>query len=90
MFKLDYTMLLCDQHWIGLALFVFEIQLKLSDAALRIEVNVDAVDLQSPPGAHMYNCLQKHITQLQVKRPHIERLPISTFWGQFDFMILAC
>ena len=90
MFRLDYTMLSCDQHWFGLALFAFEIQLKLSDAALRIEVNVDAVDLQSPPGAHVHSCLQKHITKLQVNRPHIKWLPISTFWRQFNWMVLAC
>ncbi|XP_037603355.1 MAP3K12-binding inhibitory protein 1 [Sebastes umbrosus] len=40
-------------------------ELKLSDAALRIEVNIDAVDLPSSPDARVYSCLQKHITKLQ-------------------------
>ncbi|XP_042372996.1 MAP3K12-binding inhibitory protein 1, partial [Plectropomus leopardus] len=39
--------------------------LKLSDAALRIEVNIDAVDLLSSPDPHMLSCLQEHITKLQ-------------------------
>ncbi|XP_029316630.1 MAP3K12-binding inhibitory protein 1 [Cottoperca gobio] len=40
-------------------------ELKLSDAALRIEVNINAVDLPSSPDAHVYSCLQEHITKLQ-------------------------
>lgn len=40
-------------------------ELKLNDAALRIEVNTDAVDLPSPSVAHMSACLQEHITKLQ-------------------------
>ncbi|KAM8916827.1 MAP3K12-binding inhibitory protein 1 [Spinachia spinachia] len=40
-------------------------ELKLSDAALRIEVNIDALDLPSSPDAHVYNSLQQHVTQLQ-------------------------
>ncbi|XP_030247925.1 MAP3K12-binding inhibitory protein 1 [Sparus aurata] len=52
-------------------------ELKLSDAALRIEVNVDAVDLQSPPGAHMYNCLQKHITKLQAVSESLNTLVVA-------------
>ncbi|XP_059210046.1 MAP3K12-binding inhibitory protein 1 [Centropristis striata] len=40
-------------------------ELKLNDAALRIEVNIDAVDLPSSPDAHVYRYLQEHITKLQ-------------------------
>ncbi|XP_035530519.1 MAP3K12-binding inhibitory protein 1 [Morone saxatilis] len=40
-------------------------ELKLSDAALKIEVNLDAVDLPSSPDAHAFKCLQEHITKLQ-------------------------
>ncbi|KAG8013186.1 MAP3K12-binding inhibitory protein 1 [Nibea albiflora] len=40
-------------------------ELKLSDAALRIEVNIDAVDVPSSPDAHVYSSLQEHITKLQ-------------------------
>ncbi|XP_069577207.1 MAP3K12-binding inhibitory protein 1 [Brachyistius frenatus] len=40
-------------------------ELKLGDAALRIEVNPDAVSLPSPPAAHVYSCLQEHIIKLQ-------------------------
>jgi len=42
-------------------------KLKLSDAALRIEVSIDAVDLPSSPDTRVYACLQQHVTQLQVK-----------------------
>ncbi|KAI3367487.1 hypothetical protein L3Q82_026337 [Scortum barcoo] len=40
-------------------------ELKQSDAALRIEVNLDAVDLSSSPDAHLHSSLQEHITKLQ-------------------------
>uniref|UniRef100_A0A8P4KCZ3 MAP3K12 binding inhibitory protein 1 n=1 Tax=Dicentrarchus labrax TaxID=13489 RepID=A0A8P4KCZ3_DICLA len=40
-------------------------ELKLSDAALKIEVNLEAVDLPSSPDAHAFKCLQEHITKLQ-------------------------
>ncbi|XP_041828566.1 MAP3K12-binding inhibitory protein 1, partial [Melanotaenia boesemani] len=40
-------------------------ELKLGDAALRIEVNPNAVNLSSSPAAHFYGCLQQHITKLQ-------------------------
>lgn len=61
-------------------LSVFEIQLKLNDAVLRIEVNIDALDLPSSPDAHLYSYLQEHITKLQVKCLHNHlRLLLSTF-----------
>nr|ACQ57869.1 MAP3K12-binding inhibitory protein 1 [Anoplopoma fimbria] len=49
-------------------------ELKLSDAALRIEVNIDAVDLPSSPDTHVYNCLQEHITQLQAVSENLKTL----------------
>lgn len=41
-------------------------QLKLGEKVLRIDVNVDALDLPSSPDPHIYNCLQEHIMKLQV------------------------
>nr|XP_057912448.1 MAP3K12-binding inhibitory protein 1 [Doryrhamphus excisus]XP_057912449.1 MAP3K12-binding inhibitory protein 1 [Doryrhamphus excisus]XP_057912450.1 MAP3K12-binding inhibitory protein 1 [Doryrhamphus excisus] len=40
-------------------------ELKLGDAALRVDVNMDAVCLQDLDAAHIYSCLQEHITKLQ-------------------------
>ncbi|XP_028251300.1 MAP3K12-binding inhibitory protein 1 [Parambassis ranga] len=40
-------------------------ELKLGDAALRIEVNPSAVNPLSSPATHVYSCLQEHITKLQ-------------------------
>uniref|UniRef100_UPI0037E86635 MAP3K12-binding inhibitory protein 1 n=1 Tax=Semicossyphus pulcher TaxID=241346 RepID=UPI0037E86635 len=40
-------------------------ELKLGDAALRIEVNVDALDLPSSPDVRVLSCLQEHIIKLQ-------------------------
>nr|XP_033497804.1 MAP3K12-binding inhibitory protein 1 isoform X1 [Epinephelus lanceolatus] len=52
----------------------FGTELKLSDAALRIEVNIDAVDLPSSPDAHMLSCLQEHITKLQAVSESLKML----------------
>ncbi|KAM9842486.1 MAP3K12-binding inhibitory protein 1 [Aulostomus maculatus] len=41
-------------------------ELNLGDAVLRVEVNSDAVSPLSSPAAHVYRCLQQHITKLQV------------------------
>ncbi|KAK5857730.1 hypothetical protein PBY51_010955 [Eleginops maclovinus] len=49
-------------------------ELKLSDAALRIEVNIDAVDLPSSPDAHVVSCLQEHITKLQAVSESLQTL----------------
>uniref|UniRef100_A0AAQ4P0E7 MAP3K12 binding inhibitory protein 1 n=1 Tax=Gasterosteus aculeatus aculeatus TaxID=481459 RepID=A0AAQ4P0E7_GASAC len=49
-------------------------ELKLSDAALRIEVNIDALDLPSSPDAHVYNSLQQHVTQLQAVSESLKTL----------------
>ncbi|KAK5886704.1 hypothetical protein CesoFtcFv8_017709 [Champsocephalus esox] len=49
-------------------------ELKLSDAALRIEVNVDAADLPSSPDAHVHSCLQEHITKLQAVSESLKTL----------------
>lgn len=40
-------------------------ELKLNDAALRIEVNVNALDLPSSPDAGVHASLQEHVTKLQ-------------------------
>ncbi|MEQ2174480.1 hypothetical protein GOODEAATRI_008361 [Goodea atripinnis] len=40
-------------------------QLRLGDAALRIEVNHSAVNLTSSSEAHVHGCLQEHIAKLQ-------------------------
>ncbi|XP_032356769.1 MAP3K12-binding inhibitory protein 1 [Etheostoma spectabile] len=49
-------------------------ELKLGDAALRITVNINAVDLPSSPDAHVYSCLQEHITKLQVVSESLKTL----------------
>ncbi|XP_033966814.1 MAP3K12-binding inhibitory protein 1 isoform X2 [Pseudochaenichthys georgianus] len=49
-------------------------ELKLSDAALRIEVNIDAADLPSSPDAHVHSCLQEHITKLQAVSESLKTL----------------
>ncbi|XP_010765357.1 MAP3K12-binding inhibitory protein 1 isoform X2 [Notothenia coriiceps] len=49
-------------------------ELKLSDAALRIEVNIDAADLPSSPDAHVHSCLQEHITKLQAVSESLKML----------------
>ncbi|XP_041668829.1 MAP3K12-binding inhibitory protein 1 [Cheilinus undulatus] len=49
-------------------------ELKLGDAVLRIEVNVDAVDLPSSPDLHVYTCLQEHITKLQAVSESLKKL----------------
>ncbi|KAF1374604.1 hypothetical protein PFLUV_G00230830 [Perca fluviatilis] len=49
-------------------------ELKLGDAALRIAVNIDAVGLPSSPDAHVYSCLQEHITKLQVVSESLKTL----------------
>lgn len=40
-------------------------ELKFGDAALKIDVNPSAVNLQSSPPAHVYSSLQGHIAKLQ-------------------------
>ncbi|KAF3845173.1 hypothetical protein F7725_008336, partial [Dissostichus mawsoni] len=49
-------------------------ELKLSDAALRIEVNIDAADIPSSPDAHVHSCLQEHITKLQAVSESLKTL----------------
>nr|XP_046269762.1 MAP3K12-binding inhibitory protein 1 [Scatophagus argus] len=49
-------------------------ELKLSDAALRIEVNVDALDLPPSPNVHVYSRLQEHITKLQAVSASLKSL----------------
>ncbi|XP_076603977.1 MAP3K12-binding inhibitory protein 1 [Chaetodon auriga] len=49
-------------------------ELKLNDAALRVEVNTDAVDLLSPPVAHVHRCLQEHINKLQAVSENLNTL----------------
>ncbi|XP_047466340.1 MAP3K12-binding inhibitory protein 1 [Mugil cephalus] len=49
-------------------------ELKLGDAALRIEVNPSAVNLPSSPPAHVYSCLQEHITKLQAVSESLKTL----------------
>ncbi|XP_078134101.1 MAP3K12-binding inhibitory protein 1 [Sander vitreus] len=49
-------------------------KLQLGDAALRIAVNIDAVGLLSSPDAHVYSCLQEHITKLQVVSESLKTL----------------
>ncbi|XP_033844069.1 MAP3K12-binding inhibitory protein 1 [Periophthalmus magnuspinnatus] len=40
-------------------------ELKFGDAALKIHVQLDSVDLHSSSAAHVYSCLQQHISKLQ-------------------------
>uniref|UniRef100_A0A3B3ZH86 Uncharacterized protein n=1 Tax=Periophthalmus magnuspinnatus TaxID=409849 RepID=A0A3B3ZH86_9GOBI len=39
-------------------------RLKFGDAALKIHVQLDSVDLHSSSAAHVYSCLQQHISKL--------------------------
>ncbi|KAK7940430.1 hypothetical protein WMY93_003756 [Mugilogobius chulae] len=41
-------------------------ELKIGDAALKIHVQTNTVEVQSSSAAHVYNCLQQHISKLQV------------------------
>uniref|UniRef100_A0A8C6UPM0 MAP3K12 binding inhibitory protein 1 n=1 Tax=Neogobius melanostomus TaxID=47308 RepID=A0A8C6UPM0_9GOBI len=41
-------------------------ELQFGDAALKVHVQMNAVDLQSSSATHVYNCLQQHISKLQV------------------------
>ncbi|XP_077396044.1 MAP3K12-binding inhibitory protein 1 isoform X2 [Festucalex cinctus] len=43
----------------------FARELKLGDAALKVTINMDALSLQSSDASHAYDCLQRHITNLQ-------------------------
>ncbi|CAL1575465.1 unnamed protein product [Knipowitschia caucasica] len=43
----------------------FEKELNFGDAALRIHVETEAVDLTSSSAAHVYSCLQRHVSKLQ-------------------------
>ncbi|XP_029901168.1 MAP3K12-binding inhibitory protein 1 isoform X1 [Myripristis murdjan] len=52
----------------------FEEELKLGDAALKLEVNIDAVDLPSSSAAHVYSCLQQHIAKLQAVSESLKTL----------------
>ncbi|KAM6969510.1 MAP3K12-binding inhibitory protein 1 [Tautogolabrus adspersus] len=49
-------------------------ELKLGDASLRIDVNVDAVDLSSSPSARVYKSLQEHIIKLQAVSESLKTL----------------
>ncbi|KAM3870978.1 MAP3K12-binding inhibitory protein 1 [Diretmus argenteus] len=49
-------------------------ELKLGDDVLKIEVNVDAVGLQLSPAAHVYSCLQQHISKLQAVSESLKTL----------------
>ncbi|XP_075879307.1 MAP3K12-binding inhibitory protein 1 [Nelusetta ayraudi] len=49
-------------------------ELKVNDAALRIEVNVNALDLPSSPDASVHACLQEHITKLQAVSESLKSL----------------
>uniref|UniRef100_A0A3Q1GK84 MAP3K12 binding inhibitory protein 1 n=1 Tax=Acanthochromis polyacanthus TaxID=80966 RepID=A0A3Q1GK84_9TELE len=49
-------------------------ELKLGDAALRIETNPSAVNLQSSPAAHVCSSLQEHITKLQAVSENLKTL----------------
>lgn len=60
------------------SLCVSAVKLKLGDAALRVDVNMDAVSPLSSPAAHVYSCLQHHITKLQV------------MWLLFNCMMALC
>ncbi|XP_034015619.1 MAP3K12-binding inhibitory protein 1 [Thalassophryne amazonica] len=48
--------------------------LKFGDATLKIEVNIDAVDLSSSPASHVYSCLQQHICKLQAVSHNLKTL----------------
>ncbi|XP_034531125.1 MAP3K12-binding inhibitory protein 1 isoform X2 [Notolabrus celidotus] len=49
-------------------------ELKMGENALRIDINVDAVDLPSSPEAHVYSYLQEHIMKLQAVSENVKIL----------------
>ncbi|XP_006798856.1 MAP3K12-binding inhibitory protein 1 [Neolamprologus brichardi] len=49
-------------------------ELKFGDAALKIDVNPSAVNLQSSPPAHVYSSLQGHIAKLQAVSESLKAL----------------
>ncbi|XP_037097937.1 MAP3K12-binding inhibitory protein 1 isoform X1 [Syngnathus acus] len=49
-------------------------ELKLGDAALRMEVNLDALNPQPSDAAHTYDCLQRHIIKLQAMSENLKTL----------------
>ncbi|KAK2826537.1 hypothetical protein Q5P01_020751 [Channa striata] len=49
-------------------------ELKVGDDALRIEVNTSAESFPSSPAAHVYSCLQDHISKLQVVSESLKTL----------------
>ncbi|XP_029983216.1 MAP3K12-binding inhibitory protein 1 isoform X2 [Sphaeramia orbicularis] len=49
-------------------------ELKVGGASLRIQVQLDAVDLPSPSVGHVYSCLQQHITKLQAVSESLKTL----------------
>ncbi|XP_030574770.1 MAP3K12-binding inhibitory protein 1 [Archocentrus centrarchus] len=55
-------------------LAVFGKELKLGDAALKIDVNPSAVNLPSSPPTHVYSCLKGHITKLQALSESLQAL----------------
>lgn len=60
---------LCIAGWTRMSfsyLYVF-LQLNLGDAALRMEVNLDAVKPPFPSAARVHAGLQDHIAKLQVR-----------------------
>uniref|UniRef100_A0A3Q2NNZ6 MAP3K12 binding inhibitory protein 1 n=1 Tax=Fundulus heteroclitus TaxID=8078 RepID=A0A3Q2NNZ6_FUNHE len=60
-------------------------QIRLGDAALRIEVNHDAVNLSSSSEAHVHSCLQEHIAKLQAVSESLRSLMESegvTSWKE--------
>ncbi|XP_061599178.1 MAP3K12-binding inhibitory protein 1 [Cololabis saira] len=52
----------------------FKKELKLGDAALRIEVNPSAINPSLSPAAHVYDCLQDHIIKLQAVSESLKSL----------------
>ncbi|XP_019746132.1 MAP3K12-binding inhibitory protein 1 [Hippocampus comes] len=52
-------------------------ELKLGDAVLRMDINMDAVNPQSSDAAHAYDCLQRHITKLQAMCESLKTLAES-------------
>ncbi|XP_077418777.1 MAP3K12-binding inhibitory protein 1 isoform X2 [Vanacampus margaritifer] len=52
----------------------FATELELGDAALKVDINMDALSLQSSDASHAYGCLRRHITKLQAVSESLKTL----------------
>ncbi|XP_046874052.1 MAP3K12-binding inhibitory protein 1 [Hypomesus transpacificus] len=58
----------------------FGSELKLNEAVLKINVSVNALDVPSSQPAHVYNCLQRHISKLQAVSESLKPQVVDADW----------